>query len=85
MQPLLKPAAVKIISLKRCQSSSSWTPIAGLAMLSVQESSSHERSRAIDPIGGDLSIRLDLRDISSPVENGTFWISVKGMLGNKTL
>lgn len=76
MQPLLKPAAVKSVSMKKYQSSSSWTPtIAGLDMLSVQESSFHERIRAIDPIGGDLSIRLDLRDIASPVENGTFGLA----------
>lgn len=67
MQPLLKPAAVNIVSMNKNQSSSSWTPpIAGL------ESSSHERIRAIDPIGGDLSIRLDLSDDSSPVEKATF-------------
>lgn len=34
--------------------------------MSVYDSSSHEKTRAIVPIGGDLSIRLDFRDISSP-------------------
>lgn len=75
MQPLLKPAAVNTVSMNKNQSSSSWTPlIAGLDILSVQESSSHERIRAIDPIGGDLSIRLDLRDISSPDDKANIWI-----------
>jgi hypothetical protein len=34
---------------------------------SAQESS-HERVRAIDSIGGDLSIKLDFRDTRDPTE-----------------
>lgn len=62
----LKPDAVKSVLMKPYQSSSSSIPIAGL-VVSVYDSSSRERTRAIDPIGGDLSIRLDFRDIPSPV------------------
>lgn len=72
--PLSRPAADRRVWTKASQSfSSSSAPVEtredfngqGVAV-SIQDSS-HERVRAIDSIGGDLSIKLDFRDISLPV------------------